>query len=92
MGIFNKLDKMQEENFKQICEVNHIDSSLFDDEDMEMINYIAGRYMGDKFNNVGNLLGKADLQTIYNYIYPRIDTIIIQNFMIIKELKKLNKK
>lgn len=93
MGIFKKLDEMQEKSFDKICKENNISSDLFDDEDMQLIkDSIATNFLGDGYNNVGTLLKKCDMDNLYNMLYPRLNTIITQNFMIIKELKKLNKK
>lgn len=93
MGIFKSVNERQQESFERLCSENHIDEELFNEEDLEIIRDISNKFVGDDLNNFSAVLGRnADLNNIYSMLEPRLNTLIIQNFMIIKELKKLNNK
>lgn len=93
MGIFKSVNERQQESFERLCSENRIDEDLFSEEDMKIIKDISNKFVGDDLNNFSAVLGRnADLNNVYSMLEPRLNTLIIQNFMIIKELKKLNNK
>lgn len=96
MGLFSKtqeeLDNEKKENFKLFCKKYHLDTNLYDEENIKAFEDIANQYAGDGLLKLGMFIGDVTLKDLYRYLEPRLDAIVMQNFMMIEELKKLNKK
>lgn len=99
MGLFKSEEETKAEKeakdqkkFEQFCEYYHLDISLYDEKDMKSFKDISSNYRGELLRAFSNLLNKVDVEDLYYFLSPRLDTVIQQNFMILEELKKLNKK